>query len=251
MTEVTIPESDFILLGGSSRGFAKKALVGNQWYKVSAGAFNAQAEVVASRLASYTNLTDFVTYEMCRVNSEYATVSDDFICGRRHETLKGLHARVTGTPIESVSQHLSGVDLLKYTHKFILSELGYDMLPSLSLLLQFDALVLNEDRHFNNIIFVLNEAGNWEMSPAFDFDCALFSCVEDLGRLAEYSRPALPFCGTHKEQLELMYSVSDVKLTIDPFDIEEITKDIWDETHQIGKREIIGYLREVLSDGTV
>ena len=251
MIEVTIPESDFIILGGSSRGFAKKALVGNQWYKVSAGAFNAQAEVVASRLASYTNLSGFVAYEMCRVNGEYATVSGDYIHGRRFETLKGLHARVTGTPIESVTQHLSGADLLKYTHKFILSELGYDMLPALSMLLQFDALVLNEDRHFNNIVFVLNEAGNWEMSPAFDFDCALFSCVEDLSRLAEYSRPALPFCGTHKEQLELMHSFSNVKLKLEPFDIEDITKGIWDETHQIGKSEITGYLKEVLADGAV
>ena len=250
MLNVEIPESDFVKLGGSSRGYAKKAPVGSLWYKVSAGAFNAQAEVVASRLASYTNLPGFVSYEMCRVNGEYATVSNDFVCGRRFETVKSLHARVTGTPIESATQYLSGMELLQYTHKLVLSELDYDMLPALSLLLQFDALILNEDRHFNNILFIHID-GKWEMSPAFDFDCALYSCVEDLSALQEYVKPALPYCGTHKEQLALMRSVSDARLTLKPFDIDTVIKGVWEQTHEIGKREIIEYLREVLAGGTV
>jgi hypothetical protein len=68
LKEIVIPESDFIILGGSSRGYAKKAPIGDLWYKVSAGAFNAQAEVIASRLAAYTNLTNFVKYEICLVD---------------------------------------------------------------------------------------------------------------------------------------------------------------------------------------
>ncbi|MCL2813267.1 MAG: hypothetical protein FWD23_01570 [Oscillospiraceae bacterium] len=220
------------------------------WYKVSAGTFNAQAEVVASRLAAYTTLDGFVGYEMCIVNGEYATMSKDYICGRRYETLKGLHARVTGTPIESVTQYLSGYDLLQYTRKLILAELGYDMIPALSMLLQFDALVLNEDRHFNNILFV-NEDSKWELAPAFDFDCALFSCVENLDNLKEYRQPALPYCGTHKEQLELMYSVSDMRLTFKPFDVEKITDGVWEEKHRIGKTEITEYLKGVKIDGTI
>ena len=250
MVEITIPEGDFIVLGGSSRGYSKKAPVGGFWYKVSAGAFNAQAEVVASRLAAYTNLGGYVSYGMCLVNGEYATVSKDYICGRRYETLKGLHARVTGTPIESVSQHLSGADLLKYTRNLVRSELGYDMLPKLSMLLQFDAPVLNEDRHFNNILFV-EERGKWEMAPAFDFDCALYSCVEDLAGLKEYKKPALPYCGTHREQLELMYAVSDERLELRAFDVEKITEGVWEDRHQMGKNEITKYLKEVLVCGAV
>ena len=250
MKAITIPEDEFVVLGGSSRGYAKKARIGDMWYKVSAGTFNAQAEVVASRLAAYTNLNSFVSYEMCTVNGEYATMSKDYICGRRYETLKGLHARVTGTPIESVTQHLSGFDLLQYTRKLILSELGYDMISALSMLMQFDALVLNEDRHFNNILFV-NENDKWELAPAFDFDCALFSCIENLDNLKEYRQPALPYCGTHKEQLELMYSVSDVRLKLKSFNIDRIIDGVWEEKHQIGKSEITEYLKGVLNDGTV
>jgi len=61
----------------------------------------------------------------------------------------------------------------------------------------------------------------------------------------------LPYCGTHKEQLELIYSLSDEKLKVAPFSVEEIVKDVWDETHQIGRQEIIRYLDEVLTDGAV
>jgi len=250
MNAITIPENEFVLLGGSSRGYAKKARIGDTWYKVSAGAFNAQAEVVASRLAAYTNLSSFASYEMCVVNGEYATASKDYICGRRYETLKGLHARVTGTPIESVAQHLSGCDLLQYTRKLILAELGYDMIPEVSMLLQFDALVLNEDRHFNNILFVGGN-GKWELAPAFDFDCSLFSCVENLDNLKRYRQPALPYCGTHKEQLELMYSVSGVRLELKAFNVEKIIEGVWEEKHQIGKREITEYLKGLENYGAV
>ena len=124
MNEIIIPEDKFIILGGSSRGYAKKAPIGDLWYKVTAGAFNAHAEVVASRLAAHTNLSGFVSYEMCLVNGEYATVSN-------------------------------------------------------------------------------------------------------------------------KEQLELMYSVSDARLTLKPFDTEALTKDVWQDKHQIGKKEITKYLKGV------
>ena len=133
MLNITIPEKNFITSGGSSRGYAKKAFVSGKWYKVSAGAFNAQAEGVASRIAEHTNVGDCVSYEMCIINGEYGTVSVDFICGRRYETLKSLHAKTTGSPIESVTQYLAGADLLKYTRSFIKSELKYDMLLKLSI----------------------------------------------------------------------------------------------------------------------
>jgi len=250
MKEIIILEKEFIILGGSSRGYAKKAPIGGMWYKVSAGAFNAHAEVIASRLAQYTNLGNFVSYEMCTVNGEYATVSRDYICGRRFETFKSLHAKTTGTPIESITQYLTGSELLRYTRKLVMTELGYDMLLDLSMLLQFDALVLNEDRHFNNILFIY-ENGKWGMAPAFDFDCSLFSCVEDLDNLKEYNQPALPYCGTHKEQLELIRAVSDARLTLKPFNVENLVEGVWDEKHQIGKHEILEYLKGLSSDGTI
>ena len=87
------------------------------------------------------------------------------------------------------------------------------------------------------------------MAPAFDFDCSLYSCVEDLDNLIGYKCPALPYCSKHKEQLDLIYSVSDVRLKLSPFDINKIMDNIWEEKHQIGKHEIKKYLESVLING--
>jgi len=234
--------------GGSSRGYTKKALVDGLWYKLTAGAFNAQAEVVASRLAKYTNIGDCVQYEMCTVNGEYATESKDFLSGTASETVKSLHAKVTGSPIEPMLEYLKGDQLFTYVSDIVNRGINLDLtapdnFEKLSLLLQFDALVLNEDRHFNNIKFLCDKDGIWRFAPAFDFDCALFSCVEDLENLQNYDKPSLPFYPTHTKQLDWLYSKSNVRLTLRPFNVDDITRGVWDEQHQIGKREVEEYLK--------
>jgi len=250
MRSIVIDNEDFTSNnGGSSRGYTAKAKIGNIWYKVSAGSFNAQAEVVASRLAGHTNVGECVKYEMCKVNGKYATASNDFLAGLENETVKSLHAKVTGAPIEPMLEQLSGNDLFKYVSSIVKTAIGLDLsepafFRKLSLLLQFDALVLNEDRHFNNIKFVKRTWG-WELAPAFDFDCSFFSCVEDLGCLDQYPQPSQPFFTRHSEQLDWLYSMSDDRLTIDSFRVSSLTGGVWEESHRVGKREVEAYLASV------
>ena len=251
LRHVAIADEEFTSnTGGSSRGYAGKARIGNVWYKISAGSFNAQAEVVASRLAKYTNVGECVEYEMCVVNGKYATMSNDFLSGMENETVKSLHAKVTGAPIEPMLEHLTGASLFKYVSSVVKAGIGLELsapavFSRLSLLLQFDALVLNEDRHFNNIKFV-KRAGGWELAPAFDFDCSLFSCVEDLSRLEQYPQPSQPFFTRHPEQLDWLYSMSGDRLTISGCRVGDLTDGVWEESHRIGKREIEDYLALVL-----
>jgi hypothetical protein len=238
--------------GGSSRGYAKKVKVGDIWYKVSAGAFNAQAEVVASRLAKYTNVGKAVEYEMCLVNGCYATMSGDFLRGRESETVKSLHAKVTGEPIEPMLETMQGERLFEYVKNIVLRGIGLDMTETdifrqLSLLLRFDALVMNDDRHFNNVKFVYS-AGKWELTPAYDFDCSFFSCAEDLGNLSYENARAKPFFDTHEEQLKWLNTMSEDRLEVRMFDVNELTKGAWEDKHQIGKKEVEGYLRYVLEN---
>jgi hypothetical protein len=245
----TIPKDRFVKTSGSSRGYAKKAELDGLWYKVSAGAFNAQAEVVAARLAKYTNVGACVDYEMCIVNGVYATRSKDFICGRPWETIKSLHIKRYGTPVEEASQMLHGAELWDYVRNLVHGTIGIDMkeselLSKLTLLLMFDAAVLNEDRHFGNIMFK-QDCGTWDLAPAFDLDCSFYSCFDDLGKIDEYRRPSLPFCRTHDEQLKMLQSLSDAQLRIEPFDPAGMTAGVWEERQPIGKKEIENYLRDL------
>jgi len=251
MPRISIPGNKFVSnSGGSSRGYAMKAIVDGNWYKISAGAFNAQAEVVASRLARYTNIGGCTQYEMCIVNGEYATMSTDFLSGLEDETVKSLHAKVTGAPIEPMLERLTGIELFRYVKDIVYRGIGLDIseraaFKRLSLLLQFDALVLNEDRHFNNIKFVKGDSG-WDLSIAFDFDCCLYSVVDDLAAIASYNQPSLPFYQTHPEQLEWLYSMSEDRLSVSPFGVDDVTRGVWEESHQIGKLEVENYLKGIV-----
>jgi hypothetical protein len=247
--EILIPEKEFVYMSGSSKGYAKKACVGGKWYKVSAGAFNAQAEVVASRLAAYTNLPSYVKYDLCKINGEWGTVSDDFIGGRRYETVKGLHIKTTMSPIEEVMETVTGRDLFNYVNKMVLDNLGLDFTQGLNLLLRFDALILNEDRHFRNIKFIETEPNKWEMVKPFDFDCSFYSCVEDLETVSEYKDISQPFFGTHAEQLKFMSEKSEEKLTLKPFNPDELIAGVWTDSYDIGKKEVLSYLETIKQGG--
>ena len=66
--------------------------------------------------------------------------------------------------------------------------------------------------------------------------------MEDLDTLENYHKPSLPFYSTHPEQLEWLYSMSDDRLTIDSFKVGDLTRNVWLEHQDIGKREIEEYL---------
>ena len=53
------------------------------------------------------------------------------------------------------------------------------MLP-LTKMLAFDALVLNEDRHTNNLLFLYDfKLDTWKLAPLFDHGLSLLSDVKD------------------------------------------------------------------------
>jgi hypothetical protein len=248
-----IPDKRFILSeNGSDRGYSKKALADGMLYKVAAGAFNAQAEVVASRLAKYTNIGKSVDYELCFVNGEYATRSLDFLANNEVETVETLHKKVTGVSFEARTEFLSGTDLFEYIAEIVSRGIGLDLtepktLSALSLLLQFDALVLNSIRNLSDIVFIKQPSATvWDLAPAHDFSSSLFSCVKNLAALKPYHN--LPSVPAHSEQLNWLYQLSDDYLTFEPFNVEDLTHGVWDSSNSTGKSEIEEYLRGVLQD---
>ena len=244
--EIKIPEHYFITgFGGSTKGYSKKAFYQDKWYKVSAGTFNAQAEVIASRLAKHTSLTKYIVYNICKVNGEWGTMSDDFIKNRRRETIKSLHAKLLQSPIEDIESQITGKDLFNYIRKFIQDSLNLDITEDVNLMLRFDAIILNEDRHFRNFEFVEIAENKWEMIPPFDFDCSFFSQVEDWNEIKTYKPKSQPFFTTHKEQIKFMNTLSDKRLILSPFNPSEIVKNVWDDAYQLGKPEILFYLESI------
>jgi hypothetical protein len=240
-------DQKYSVYGRSSKGYAKKYVKDGKWFKVSAGEFDAQAEVAVSKLLNYTNV-NHVSYDICKVNGEYASVSDDYVGGGRFVSLNMLHKITYGKPLDTIINTWGGGASLKYTIEFVEEIIGdFDFKDKLIELLMVDALVFNEDRHTDNIGYIIKN-GSYEFMQAFDFDAALFSCVTTLDKdtVRSYVRyaPSLPFFTTHKDQIahiKKYFNASKIKLS--KFDVEDITDGLWEETFTIGKDVIEGYLR--------
>ena len=235
----------------SSKGYARKYLKNGYWYKQSAGAFNAQAEVICSRILAKMRIVPFVIYSLCRVNNNYASKSADFRKGKTLVTLNELYLLHMGISLfkeysdlrnrRIEFQYKAAAEIIRFVEG--LGVPGFK--DWLSLLFQFDAFILNEDRHWNNIGFLVNLDGSIECSPFFDFDCSLFSTLEDLDRLNEYvdAAPCHPFFEKHAEQMAFAFGLSNRRLPSAVFHEDQLLSDLWDPSFNIGKREIIWYLK--------
>ena len=82
------------------------------------------------------------------------------------------------------------------------------MLP-LTRMLAFDALILNEDRHTNNVLFLYDfKLNTWELAPLFDHGLSLLSDVKDYPvnidiKYLKRKVKAKPFNTNFKKQLAL------------------------------------------------
>ena len=57
---------------------------------------------------------------------------------------------------------------------------GLDVRLDIARLLTFDALILNEDRHTNNILFLYDPTQkSWQLAPIFDNGLSLLSVEKD------------------------------------------------------------------------
>lgn len=69
---------------------------------------------------------------------------------------------------------------ISYIEEFLYDTLEYDCSEYLSQVLSLDALLLNPDRHFNNLgIVINNQTGKCRTAPIFDNGAALLSNYRD------------------------------------------------------------------------
>lgn len=86
---------------------------------------------------------------------------------------------------------------------------GLDVHLDIARLLAFDALILNEDRHTNNILFLYNPIEkSWQLAPTFDNGLSLLSDEKDYApgkplTILKHKVKAKPFNSSFSKQLAL------------------------------------------------
>lgn len=155
---------------GTSDGTQDKYFKDNKWFKLDRYGGEGIAEAVASKILKYCGLDEkeFVEYHPCLINGKSGCYSENFL--RENDsfiTLYRLYKNVTGRDLASVTSKMDYDDAIEYVLSFVRENTGLDLHTYLANNLFLDNLILNEDRHFNNLGIIYNET-SFLTAPIFD-----------------------------------------------------------------------------------
>lgn len=183
--------SDEKIAETSSKGNQEKWLDNGVWYKLDQFGYESLAETLVSQLLCQSNIEQdtpfkFVRYDISRViahgRERVCCASADFLKeGQSIITLAHLLKREVG---ESLKQQLGKLPSDKARIRYIAEQTAeitglHDFPQYLTLLFEIDSLILNDDRHLNNIA-VLEQGGAYDYCPISimgqDF-CQICRCI--------------------------------------------------------------------------
>lgn len=165
----------------SSKGNQLKWFDGNVWYKADYLGYEALVECLISKLLEKTNVNDYVNYEITMLDfcgKKYCGCKSHHFLKEGQEliTLEKLFRRYRNVELVREYAYMSTKERILYVVNGVKEITGLKNFGSyLTMLLELDALFLNEDRHTNNIAVIVNADGTFEYCPVFDNGAALFS----------------------------------------------------------------------------
>lgn len=188
METIHIPADAVRIISTSSKGDQSKWRVGDKWVKQNTRGYEGQAEVLASLVLAHSTLkeTDYVKYYPCEIvlpdgDTSIGCYSHDFRGKLQEVTLERLfEANFTSTDPILNDKSLSTSEKFEQIMQQVQTFTGLDVRDQITQLLAFDALILNEDRHTNNILFLYHPIEKtWQLAPIFDNGLSLLSDEKD------------------------------------------------------------------------
>lgn len=166
------------MVAGSSKGAQRKYYEAGKWYKENYSGYEGTAEHLASLVLSCSNVDSYVYYEKCMINGKKGCVSDNFLKDDEvYISLDRLHDMYKGGKLgDFVYRYQEISERIEYVETFVKEYTGLDIHDYFAKMLTLDALILNTDRHFNNIGIIANAKSNeYHFAPIFDNGRALLS----------------------------------------------------------------------------
>lgn len=217
----------------SSKGNQEKWLEQGRWYKLDQFGYEALAEVFTSLLLDRSNIETETPFRFTRYRMERLHVhgrdrtgcsSENFLRpGQSIVTLNHLFQQFWGHPLKATLERLpSDKKRIAFLAEETAAITGLQQFQEyLTLLFEVDALVLNDDRHLNNIA-VLEQNGQFDYCPIFDQGAGLLSNIQFSPM--DIAPPALirelrarPFHTTFNRQLHTVQGLYGKQLSIPQF----------------------------------
>lgn len=192
----------------NSSGCQIKEEIQDYLYKKDTGSYEGLAECICSDILTFSNIKEFVKY-----------TPEKGGCRCKKYTYKGvksisLYSLLLDEPEDKYL--LKGADGYEYVLNVIYERTGLKAEDYLSGILQFDEAVLNQDRHFGNIEFLIKDTG-YNFAPIFDNgDSFLLKDLIDSSPIERKIQKAKskPFSTSFGKQLEYAKKFSSFKLEL-------------------------------------
>ena len=222
----------------SSKGNQEKWLEDDRWYKLDQFGYEALAETFTSLVLEQSNTeTDtpfhFTRYRMEKLNvhgrDRTGCSSANFLQpGQAIVTLSHLFKQHLGGSLKKRLERLpSDKKRIAYLAETTAELTGLQEFPKyLTFLFEIDALVLNDDRHLNNIA-VLSQNGKFDYCPIFDQGAGLLSNtqmspMDIMPKALITALRARPFHTTFNRQMYTIQSLYGKQLYIPKFNRPEL-----------------------------
>lgn len=172
MFEIELSAENLTAIDGTSDGTQNKYFKDGYWYKQDeyGGEGNAEALVSILLRASTLKPEEFVAYEHGIINGRKGCRSKDFTrFGEEFITLYRFYQFMTGRKLNVDVNHLNTPgERADYVLNFFSRHCSLDLSEYFSKIFTLDALILNEDRHFNNLGIIRRNNGSYRTAPIFD-----------------------------------------------------------------------------------
>lgn len=199
-------------MSGTSEGTQIKYYKDGYWYKQDFYGGEARAEYLASGILSFSDLNEaeYVKYEIGSLNGKTACRSRHFLKeGEEFISLYRYYQTVVGRKInEDILKYETPEARADFVLNFFKRTCGIDLTDYFSKVFTLDALILNEDRHFNNLGIINDADGKYKEAPIFDNGKSLLVGNVSVNRRLPVSEnirrvTARPFSGSHKGNQDL------------------------------------------------
>lgn len=161
---------------GTSDGTQIKYFYENNWYKIDRYGDEGLVEELVSHILEISNVPsdEYVSYSAITINGDAGCYSHNFL--NENEvfiTFYRLYANINGGDLAQVTSKMEYDDAIEFVISFIKDNTNVDVRQYLANTFLLDALILNEDRHFNNLGLIFN-GENFRLAPIFDNGKSLF-----------------------------------------------------------------------------
>lgn len=175
-----------VLNSSTSKGTQRKWVVDDFLIKADMLGYESIAEVVVADFLSYVDNIDFVDYSLCNISigdsaSLTGCYSKYFLkSGEEYTSFQRLLKLFYGSEkkLNLALKGYQGKDKCREVISIVRDLTGLDVSCYVSNMLKIDALILNEDRHFNNM-GVIKGINYWRLCPIFDNGLSLLSDTND------------------------------------------------------------------------